>query len=94
MKEDPTLDMFLKRLIPASHAKQVAAMEAAQAVLAGRPQERLLDSGADACRLLSISQSSLWRLRQAKKIIPVYLLGRPKYRRVDLERLAQGGGVS
>ena len=89
-KNDPSLDMFLKRLIPASHAKQQAAMEAAQAILAGKPEERLLYNGREAARLLSISESSLWRLRQAKKITPVCLLGRPKYRHTDLQRLVQG----
>lgn len=89
----PTLDLFLKRLITAPAVRQSAVIESALAQLAGKPPDRLLYSGADACRLLSISASSLWRLRQAKKIIPVCVLNRPKYRRADLERLAQGVGV-
>ena len=89
----PTLDLFLKRLITAPAVRQSAAIESALALLAGKPEERLLYSGADACRLLSISQSSLWRLRQAKKIIPVCVLNRPKYKYSDLQRLAAGEGT-
>jgi len=90
MKENPSLDVFLKRLVTAPKAKQTAAVESALSLLDGRPSDRLLYSGADACRLLSISASSLWRLRQTGKIKPVCVLNRPKYRRADLERLAQG----
>ena len=90
MKDNPTLEILLKSFITAPKARQDDAIQSALALLKGKPADRLLYSGADACRLLSISASSLWRLRQAKKITPVCVLNRPKYRRADLERLAQG----
>lgn len=94
MQENYPLDLFLKRLITANKKKQAAAIDSAMAILNGKPEERLIYSGADACRLLSISSTSLWRLRQAGKIKPVVVLNRPKYRRTDLERLAQGDEIA
>ena len=92
MQEDPSLDMFLKRLIPASHAKQIAAMEAAQAILSGKPPEKMLYTGTEFSRLASFSTQSLWRLVKSGAIVPVKIRGMTRYTRASLERLAGGEG--
>ncbi|MFA5107873.1 MAG: helix-turn-helix domain-containing protein [Patescibacteria group bacterium] len=90
MQNNASFEGMIKRMVIAPAARKAAAIESVMALLDGKPPDRLLYSGADACRLLSISQTSLWRLRQARKIIPVCVLNRPKYRHEDLMRLAQG----
>lgn len=90
MQENPPMEMFLKRLITAPRAKQTAAVESALALLDGRPEDALLHSGAQACRMLNLSKPTLWRLVKDNKISPVHIRGLTRYRRSDLEALARG----
>lgn len=87
------LDQFLRRLITAPKARQAEAVHSALALLDGKPEDALLYNGAQAARLLSVSKPTLWRMVRDGTIQPVHLpgFGRPRYRRVDLERLAAGG---
>lgn len=90
MKNDPPLDMFLKRLITAPKARQSVAVESALALLNGKPPDRMLYTGAEAARLLSVSTQTLWRMVRSGVITPVHVRGSTRYRRADLERLAAG----
>ena len=90
MHNDPTLDLFLKRLITAPKAKQETAIESALDMLNGKPEERLLYSGAEAARLLSISVQTLWRMVRSGEIQTVKVRGSTRYRRADLLKLAAG----
>ena len=90
MDKNKTLDVFLRRIITASKAKQTAVVESALALLDGKPENALLDSGASACRLLSCSKPTLWRMVRDGAIQPVHIRGLTRYRRSDLEALAQG----
>ena len=90
MHYEPTLDLFLKRLITAPKSKQKTAIESALAMLNGKPEERLLYSGAEAARQLSISVQTLWRMKISGEIVPVKIRGSTRYRRADLLKLAAG----
>lgn len=90
MHNEPTLDLFLKRLITAPKAKQNIAIESALAMLNGKPEERLLYSGAEAARQLSISVQTLWRMVRSGEIQTVKVRGSTRYRRADLLKLAAG----
>jgi len=90
MQNDQTLDIFLKRLITAPKAKQAVAVESALALLNGKPPDRLLYSGAEAARQLSISVQTLWRMVRSGAIKPVKVRGSTRYRRDDLLKLAAG----
>ena len=90
MHNDPTLDLFLKRFITAPRAKQTTAIESALALLNGKPPDRLLYSGAEAARQLSISVQTLWRMVRSGAIKPVKVRGSTRYRRDDLLKLAAG----
>lgn len=90
MQNDQTLDIFLKRLITAPKAKQAIAVESALALLNGKPPDRLLYSGAEAARQLSISVQTLWRMVRSGAIKPVKVRGSTRYRRDDLLKLAAG----
>ena len=90
MQENPTLDMFLKRLITAPKARQTAAVSSALALLEGKPEDALLYSGAQSARLLNISVQTLWRMVRAGTLQTVKIRGSTRYRRADLEALAQG----
>lgn len=85
------LELFLRRLVLAPKGKQTQAIESALALLDGSPPpDQLLYSGAQACRMLAISTPTLYRMRVAGTIKPVYLRSRPRYKREDLVRLAGG----
>lgn len=90
MEKNQSLEVFLRHYYIAPNARKADAIQSALALLDGKLPDRLLYSGREAARMLSISNSGLWRLRQAKKITPVCVLSRPKYRHEDLMRLAQG----
>lgn len=90
MQTNPTLDVFLKRLITAPANRQAAAVESALEFLNGKPPDRMLYSGAEAARMLSISTMSLWRMVKSGTLKPVKIRGSTRYRRTDLEALAQG----
>ena len=92
MQNKPPLEMFLKRLITAPKAKQTAAVESALALLAGKPPEKMLYTGAEFSRLASFSTQSLWRLVKSGAIVPVKIRGMTRYTRASLERLAGGEG--
>ena len=94
MQENPTMGIFLKRLITAPKARQTAAVASALALLDGKPENALLDSGANACRLLTCSKPTLWRMVRDGTIKPVHIRGLTRYRRSDLERLAAGVEVT
>lgn len=87
------LDIFLKRLITAPANRRDAAVQSALELLNGKPPDRMLYSGAEAARQLSISVQTLWRMKMSGTIVPVKIRGSTRYRRVDLERLAAGEGV-
>ncbi len=88
-----SLEVFLRKLVVAPHAKQAAAVQSALALLDGRPADALLYTTSDACRLLSISKPSFWRLTKTGAIKPVVIpgFGRPRYHKKDIEALAGGG---
>lgn len=90
MHNEPTLDLFLKRFITAPKAKQKIAIESALAMLNGKPEERLLYSGAEAARQLSISVQTLWRMVRDGEIQTVKVRGSTRYRRADLLNIAAG----
>lgn len=90
MEKNQTLDVFLKRLITAPRAKQEVAVSSVLALLDGRPEDRLLYGGTEAARMLSISTQTLWRMVRSGTIHPVKIRGSTRYRRSDLEALAQG----
>jgi len=90
MEKNQSLEVFLRRIITAPKTKQTAAVESALALLDGKPEERMLYSGIEAARLCSFSTQSLWRLVKSGAIVPVKIRGMTRYRRSDLERLAQG----
>ena len=93
MNEKPSLDMFLKKLITAPKARQENAVQSALALLAGAPPpDQLLYSGAQACRMISVSKPTLWRMVKSGTIVPVHLRGLTRYRKADLVRLAGGEG--
>lgn len=86
------LELFLRRLVIAPKGKQTQAIESALALLDGSPPpDQLLYSGAQACRMLAISQPTLYRMKKAGTIKPVFLRSRPRYRAADLKKLAEGG---
>lgn len=89
MKND-TLDGFLKALITAPKNKQAEIMHYAADFLRGRAPDKLLLTGAEAARQLSISPQTLWRLRRSGQICPVKIRGSTRYRKTDLDLLAQG----
>ena len=93
MDKNQPIDVFLRRIITASKARQTAAVESALALLDGKPENALLDSGANACRLLTCSKPTLWRMVRDGTIKPVHIRGLTRYRRADLEALARGAGV-
>ena len=93
MEKNQSLEVFLRRIITAPKARQTAAVSSALALLDGKPEDALLDSGASACRLLSCSKPTLWRMVRDGAIHPVHIRGLTRYRRADLEALARGAGV-
>ena len=94
MQNNPTLDVFMKRLITAPANRQGAAIETALELLNGKPPDRMLYTGAEAARLLSVSTMTVWRMVRSGAIVPVKIRGGTRYRRADLERLAQGEGCA
>jgi hypothetical protein len=86
------LDQFLRRLVIAPVAKQVAAAAAAEQVLTGKPPDRILYCAADAAKLISVSRTAFWRLTKTGQIRPVQIpgFGRPRFRRADLDAIAAG----
>lgn len=93
MQSNPSLDVFLKRLIVAPPGRQGAAIESALKLLDGKPAERLLETGAETARQLSMSQMSLWRMKKKGLIDAVKILGSTRYRRADIDRLVALGTV-
>jgi predicted DNA-binding transcriptional regulator AlpA len=93
MDKNQSLDVFLKRLITAPKARQSNAIQSALALLDGKPEDALLYSGAQTCRMIQVSKPTLWRMVKDGTIQPVHIRGLTRYRRSDLERLAQGEGV-
>ncbi len=88
-QKNQSMEVFLRRLIIAPKNKQAEAVESAMALLDGAPPpDQLLYSGAQACRMLAISQPTLFRLRKSGAIKPVFMRSRPRYRREDLLKLA------
>ena len=86
-----SMELFLRRLVIAPKGKQTQAIESALALLDGSPpSDQLLYSGAQTCRMLAISQPTLYRMVKGGTIKPVYLRSRPRYKREDLLRLAGG----
>lgn len=90
MQIDSPLEMLMRKLITSPKARQVAAVNSALSLLDGKPEDALLDSGASACRLLSCSKPTLWRMVRDGAIHPVHIRGLTRYRRSDLEALARG----
>ena len=90
MEKNQSLDAFLRRIITAPKAKQTAAVESALSLLDGKPEDRLLYCGTEAARMLSISMQTLWRMVKSNVIQTVKVRGSTRYRRSDLEALAQG----
>ena len=84
------LDIFLKRLITSPANRQAAVVESALELLNGKPPDRMLYTGAEAARLLSISTMSLWRMVKSRAIVPVKIRGSTRYRKIDLDFIAQG----
>ncbi len=89
-KDNGSLDQFLRRLITAPRARQAEAVASALALLNGKPPAQLLYSGAQVCRAISISRTSLFRLVRSGEIKPVKVRGSTRYRHTDLLALAGG----
>jgi len=86
-------DSFLRQLVSASKNRRAKAMASAMSILAGSPpQDRILYSGVEAARMCSISYQTLWRLCKSGAIKPILIpgMGRPRYSRASLEKLAGG----
>ena len=99
MKEDATLDMFLKKLLVAPRARRNEAIESALSLLGGigkPPADQIFYNGREAAKQLNISYQTLWRLSKsgAIKAVRVPGLNRPRYARKDLLALAGSGGAS
>jgi excisionase family DNA binding protein len=91
MEKDQNLEGFLRKLIIAAPCKRDAVIKSGLVQLSGSPPpDQLLYSGAQACRMLAISQPTLYRMKKAGTIKPVFLRSRPRYKREDLVRLAGG----
>ena len=89
MQQNQSLEVFLRRIVTAPKAKQADAIQSALALLDGKPPEKMLYTGAEFSRLASFSTQSLWRLVKSGAIVPVRIMGMVRYRRSDLEKLAQ-----
>ena len=90
MQENPPMEIFLKRLITASKARQTAAVSSALALLDGKPEDALLYSGAQVCRMIQVSKPTLWRIVKSGGIVPIHIRGLTRYKKIDVERLAAG----
>ena len=89
MQQNQSLEVFLRRIVTAPKAKQADAIQSALALLDGKSSEKILYTGAEFSRLASFSTQSLWRLVKSGAIVPVRIMGMVRYRRSDLEKLAQ-----
>ena len=94
-QENQPFDKFCRRYFTAPKVKQAEVIQSALALLNGRPADALLYSGAQSAMMLNVSFQTFWRMKRAGAIKPVVLpgMGRPRYRRADLERLAAGKGA-
>ena len=90
-KHNDNLDKFLRRFALVSRKKQAEVIEAGFRVLEGENTEAILYSAAKAGRILDYSPMTIYRLRKAGILKPVYITGRPRYRRRDLLDLANNG---
>ena len=93
MHNDPSFEVLLKRMFTAPAARRDAAVQSALELLNGKPPDRMLYTGTEAARLLSISTMSLWRMVKSRAIVPVKVRGSTRYRRSDLLALAGGEGM-
>ena len=92
IEKNQSLEIFLRKLVIAPHARQAAVMQSALTLLDGHPPpDQLLFSAAQACRTLAISRPTLWRMVKDGTIQAVSIRGARRYRRVDLLKLAGGG---
>ena len=94
-QENQPFDKFCRRYFTAPKVKQAEMIQSALALLNEKPADVLLCSGVEAARLLSVSFQTFWRIKKSGAIQAVTLpgMGRPRYRRADLERLAGGKGA-